>query len=147
MPQIESKALLRYLRIAWLMFIGVICLSLIALWVRSYWHVDGVYVAHTHCAISMWGMVYIDAQVTCPASLGPSKHDYGPHVTHATWIVGKGLALTEQRAVIPFWLLILSIAACMAIPWFWWQFSLRALLFLTTLVAVVLGLIVWAFQE
>ena len=41
------------------------------------------------------------------------------------------------------WLPALLFAAVAAIPWLRWRFSLRTLLIATTLVAVVLGLIVW----
>jgi hypothetical protein len=47
---------------------------------------------------------------------------------------------------VPFWFLVLASAAAMATPWLQWlrpRFSLRTLLIATTLVAVVLGAIVW----
>ena len=38
---------------------------------------------------------------------------------------------------------VLVASRCRAFPWLRWRFSLRTLLIATTLVAVVLGLIVW----
>ncbi len=50
------------------------------------------------------------------------------------------------RLVIADWLPTLLFATLAAVPWLPWsnRFSLRTLLIATTLVAVVLGLIVWA---
>jgi hypothetical protein len=48
---------------------------------------------------------------------------------------------------IPFWFLtsiVAIVAAISAAPWLRWRFSLRSLLIATTLVAVALGLAVWA---
>ena len=87
----------RKLRIAWSVGWGVVAVLLVVLWVRSYWRVDGIYIAHSHSAVSIRGDLYIDAGVAGPASLGPSKHDYGSHVTHSTWTLGKGVVLNEQR--------------------------------------------------
>jgi hypothetical protein len=46
----------------------------------------------------------------------------------------------------PYWFLVIAAAAAIGIPWIRWskRFSLRTLLLATTLVAVVLGLIVYA---
>jgi len=45
----------------------------------------------------------------------------------------------------PYWFptLLAAVAAVATAPWLRWQFSLRTLLIATTLVAVVLGVIVW----
>jgi hypothetical protein len=48
---------------------------------------------------------------------------------------------------VPHWFLVLLATTFATLPWiryFEWRFSLRTLLIATTLVAVVLGLIVWA---
>jgi hypothetical protein len=47
------------------------------------------------------------------------------------------------RLRLPYWCLILISVAFAAVPWIHWRFSLRTLLIATTLVAVVLGLVVW----
>jgi hypothetical protein len=44
---------------------------------------------------------------------------------------------------VPFWLLIIATIVLGSFPWLPHRFSLRTLLIATTLVAVVLGLIVW----
>lgn len=40
-------------------------------------------------------------------------------------------------------LLVMLVGALAALPWLSWRYSLRTLLIATTLIAVVLGLIVW----
>ena len=47
----------------------------------------------------------------------------------------------------PIWGAVLLAAALAAAPWLRWRFSLRTLLIVTTLVAVVLGLAVYAARE
>jgi NADH:ubiquinone oxidoreductase subunit 3 (subunit A) len=51
--------------------------------------------------------------------------------------------------LIPLWFLILLVATAFALPWTRWFkcFSLRTLLITTTLVAAVLGLVVWLHKE
>ena len=45
--------------------------------------------------------------------------------------------------MMPYWFLVLLSAVFAAAPWIRHQFSLRTLLIATTLIAVLLGLIVW----
>ena len=49
--------------------------------------------------------------------------------------------------VLPHLFVLFLIATLAALPWIRWQFSLRTLLIATTLVAVVLGLIVYATRQ
>jgi hypothetical protein len=43
----------------------------------------------------------------------------------------------------PYWFPVLISGVLAAVPWIRWRFSLRTLLIATTIIAVVLGLIVW----
>ena len=45
---------------------------------------------------------------------------------------------------VPYWFLLVGSSLMAAVPWLPWRFTLRTLLIATTLVAVVLGLIVYA---
>jgi hypothetical protein len=47
---------------------------------------------------------------------------------------------------VPFWLATILVLSLAPLPWMRWCFTLRTLLIATTLVAVVLGLAVWATQ-
>jgi hypothetical protein len=49
-----------------------------------------------------------------------------------------------SQLILPFWLLVLPVIALAVVPWLRWRFRLRTLLITTTLVAVALGLVVWA---
>ncbi len=44
----------------------------------------------------------------------------------------------------PHWFLLVTCGVASVIPWISYRFSLRTLLIATTLVAIVLGLAVWA---
>jgi hypothetical protein len=50
---------------------------------------------------------------------------------------------TSFELSIPYWLLVLTLAAFGTTPWLRWRFGLRTLLIATTLIALVLGAIVW----
>jgi hypothetical protein len=155
-PADPNKSPLRFrkLRIAWSVGWGIMCVLLIVLWVRSYWrhdcigHLDTSLIA-THIG-SNWGVVYyrqadwkLDAGATHSLS-----HRWRYILLHAVahdekrWVY-----LTNSPGIfyvgIPHWFLVMPGVALAGVPWFLGRFSLRTLLIATTLVAVVLGLIVW----
>jgi hypothetical protein len=49
-----------------------------------------------------------------------------------------------STTLVPYWIPVLLTATLAALPWLRWRFSLKALMIGTTLVAVLMGLIVWA---
>jgi hypothetical protein len=51
---------------------------------------------------------------------------------------------TSFELGVPYWLLVVTAAAFGASPWLLLRFSLRALLIVTTLIALMLGLLIWA---
>ena len=60
---------------------------------------------------------------------------------------GRGIEVISHARRMPVCVFVFGVSAIAALPWFpWWstRFSLRALLIATTVVAVVLGLIVYA---
>jgi hypothetical protein len=147
----------RNLRIAWSVVWGLACLLMIALWVRSNWQWDQLYnpITNKHLIIveSASGRVILVTTAAVPGSPwswhisqelrgkywgGPlgdfqetNRHEgFGGFAYYATpWN-------TTYR--VPDW-----------IPWFRWsnRFSLRTLLIATTLVAMVLGIIVYAVRN
>ena len=127
----------RKLRIAWSVAWGVACLLLIALWVRSYSWLDAC-AGFSHSVAAYHGSLYID---TGWAGHGPViVRNLGP----VDIISDYEAAPTRGDTTIPIWLfLILGLASGIA-PWLPWHFSLRTLLIATTLVAILLGLIVYA---
>jgi hypothetical protein len=143
----------RKLRIAWSVGWGVLCLLLIALWVRSYRRCD--------IAIASLTATWVGVVSTSPGQVivqrytpnnvrgwgGISAHDV-ERVYHAPpYVSALGFGLLSsggrQGVHVPFWCLVMC-AAFFAVVDFsrWkWRFSLRTLLIGMTAVAVVLGLI------
>jgi hypothetical protein len=137
-------AVLHFLRIAVTALCLPACVLLVALWVRSYWWVDAVYIAQTYSAGSMQGDMYVMPGIYNSTPAHVVEHDIGPiHIRSIRNADGKTVFRIDGR-VVPIWILVLSIAALAAIPWLRWRFSLRTLLIAMTLVAVALGVIVTA---
>jgi hypothetical protein len=135
----------RKLRIAWSVAWGVVAVLLVVLWVRSYWWIDGIYIAHTHCGILERGLLHIDAGVSSSAAF--TQYSYEPYFLYSVWRQQSGVAVNAQPlAVVSVWIPTLLLCVSAVLPWIRWRFSLRTLLFATTLIAVGLGLIVWAIR-
>ncbi len=159
----------RYLRIAFSATCLIACVLLITLWVRSYWNVYSAIrlVSPTTCV----SPVIIEGQceinwtsdpftVSLVTRNGPgwnggvkSLGDYyvddgterdGPHPFGSPTL--RRFAFDDGLVVIPLWSLTVLFATFGIAPWLPWshRFRLRTLLIATTLVAVGLGLAVWA---
>jgi hypothetical protein len=143
----------RKLRIAWSVWWGIVCMLLIVLWVRSYRYVDGAFFKVSNgvfvLAASLPGA--IDINIYPEEYVLPGTF----HLPTKEWLRAQGgrkrlgflgaFQWDNHGVLAPdwFWLLMLAIVAI--IPWLPWRdrFSLRTLLVATTLVAILLGLIVW----
>ena len=152
----------RKLRIAWSVAWGVVAVLLIALWVRSYWQVEWV-IGHVPGKCFPW---VENKPGTCEIGSMPATRQYlwirhsqpvnqwwssviertgkPPYPSRAFGTFGFEVLNQSSRLRLPHWFLILLFVAHAAFPWIRWRFSLRTLLIATTLVAVVLGLIVYA---
>lgn len=146
----------RWLRIAWSVWWGVVTVLLIVLWVRSYGNWFAAYKAsngHTLLVGSSDGDLRFSRQ---PGLLtqrprwfrlddGEPSLDRPPA---SYW--GSGFFWRSSPNLflrLPHWIAVLVAGIASALPWggqLRWRFSLRTLLIATTLVAVALGLIVWA---
>jgi hypothetical protein len=161
---------LRYLRIAWSVVWGLAAVLLIVLWVRSYFWRDPKVIDFStgrwiHI-ISMHGrasFAYINNSPFVNKFDPAADYVLGrwlfTEVNESTMIptefrppIWNSLAFRWDvyddgvRAIIPYWSLVLASVAFAFAPWvavFSWRFSLRTLLVATTLVAVVLGAIVY----
>jgi len=138
----------RKLRIAWSVMFGIACVLLIALWVRSYWLYDWLYLVEGQGLMSMRGNVhtYCTSNQILPlwtVSTTPLTLT-GPH-THTFLGIGysPGYSYVLPLVTFPDWLPIVLFGGIAVAPWLPYRFSLRTLLIATTLVAVVLGLIAW----
>ena len=150
--------LARSIRIAFSAVCGIACVLLVVLWVRSNTRVDGFWVIQEKnesgiSLASVAGHVNCTVGVTWDFWLGrweiKSRADNGKH---SPPIAARGFAFdygtygaNSLFIKTPYWFL-LTLAAVPLVPHLRYlkHFSLRTLLIATTLVAVVLGLIVWA---
>jgi hypothetical protein len=146
----------RKLRIAWSATCLIACALLIALWVRSYWWCDDVIgpLGNTR-SFCVWsdqghmGFCFVDGRLKSLVDGGPWASasewtgDVPPSEVVILWLPSWA---TEHCVVVPSWCLVLLMGASVTVPWFRWsnRFSLRTLLIATTVVAVMLGLIVWS---
>ena len=141
----------RYLRIVFSVTCAIACVLLIALWVRSYWRCDGIY------------KLYKNGMVLAVASNNGGVRVLGEPRNSIVFPTRIGWKLRSQQVVagfsnfrwsrapnipyvvIPLWLPVLISATLAAAPWIRWsnRFSLRTLFIATTLIAVVLGAIVY----
>ena len=153
----------RKLRVAWSVFCGLAALLLIVLCVRSYWWCDilayrkgqTTVAVGTGRGIAVVHWCTFQPFVTLGNKLGWDLNR-GPAETAASSLKPlEWRRVTDPSTVFrliicfPCWLCVTFIATIAAAPWIRqlkWQFSLRALLIYTTLVAVVLGLIVWSIR-
>jgi hypothetical protein len=140
----------RTLRIAWSVFWGLACVLLIVLWIRSYRISDSVY-HRTWLTSSMSGAIGIVRLGPASKAPWPARWTWGTlsrdefQIIKSPWHFHSDKFETE--VVFPHWIPVLLAGTLTAIPWLCYRFSLRTLLIATTLVAVVLGLAVWAVRK
>ena len=142
--------MLRPLRIAVSVVSGICCVLMIVLWVRSYWRRDLIS-GHTtnrwFVIESVSGHVALMSQNDASGISTTWRFDsWGPHTRRF------GVRINDHL-VVRYWSLAFSFAVLAVTPWLSallanasqarWRFSLRTLLIATTLVAAVLGLIVY----
>lgn len=164
----------RKLRIAWSVFWGLACGLLVVLWVRSYRVVDafsrGEDSPSERSKVMMFfsGGVFTFDRRTYPPSK-PEDIGCNPVILANKWVHSSweeksvpwryfewkhgpdpNSAITFVTTLtLPMWLLAIPFVLATAAPWTLRlkRFSLRTLLIATTLVAVVLGLVVYATRK
>ena len=144
----------RKLRLTWSFGCGVLCLLLFALWMRSFWWTDSLDYPHgitgASAVTSVHGVLIIGTgkRDNNNQSLEPAKWS----TPISEWQEGFGglpepfqlnVANKSVFVVVPHLVLILLTGAFGVLPLMRWRFSLRNLLIATTLVAVVLGLVMY----
>jgi hypothetical protein len=152
----------RKLRIAWSVGWGITCVLLIVLWVRSYWLSDslmcnflgtnGIGTASYRGCLDV-GVFDLETPVEVQNYFGSSRWLYVSQKASSVptrssdWAIGVETSPHGTWYVhAPFWFYDLLLCGFAIVPWLHWRFRLRTLLIATTLVAVVLGLAVWASQ-
>jgi hypothetical protein len=120
----------RKLRIAWSIAWGILCLFLIALWVRSYTWDD------------LLGF-------PCPATRGVEINSLKGRVLATVYETSNTILLrgVDLRCIPDtnylLWFLVTLSAAIAAVPWLPTRFSLRTLLIASTLAAVATAFVAW----
>jgi hypothetical protein len=132
------------------MFFALVAVAFAVLWVRSYTHREGVLVplmnSEGRSFASFRGRIGSEPDPAATQwawrSESANLHDFDWDEWERTtprWIVGKNYAV-----VVPHWFPLAVAGALSVAPWLALRFSVRTMLIATTLVAVVLGLAVWA---
>jgi hypothetical protein len=152
----------RKLRIAFSATCGIICLLLIALWVRSYWVAEELIRARQTVSETTVRAVYSIHGTLCFArQTGQTTDEILMYTSHLTkgWTykkLGRKPPLESKFSwrydskvfllQFPTWLPVPFLAVAAGIPWIRlkWKFSLRTLLIAMTLVAVALGAVIYA---
>jgi hypothetical protein len=137
----------RKLRIAWSVACGVLCLLLIALWVRSHWRYDKVWwrdSSKTCCSLeSNTGLLYVE-RLPILNTNAPSRGASSGPAYYSRSIFGNFLFDTSPNGtylLCPHWTLVVVALAATVAPWIHWRFSVRTLLIGMTVVAVAVAMI------
>jgi hypothetical protein len=151
----------RKLRIAWSVTWGLVAVLLIVLWVRSYWWQDcivgnlGPHVNLLNISSDAGQLKYVDIRRN---DISPTKFTIMSRRSDeimkkvsgfdSNLVAGFGVRLAPNTwsIAVPHWFAVVLFATLATLPWIRWRFTIRTLLIVTTLVAVVLGLIVWSLR-
>jgi hypothetical protein len=151
----ERTKVVRGLRIAWSVWWGIVCVLLIVLWVRSYWRLDYFYPpainARLYSGLGGTGIQTMDShEKYILQSLGRIQSLSVDDLVRRRTIKTQNIRdlfvfrASSTHLHVPIWFLVAIVSLVAIAPWRPWQFSLRTLLIATTLIAVVLGLVVWS---
>jgi hypothetical protein len=162
----DRPRLIRGLRIVWSVWWGILCVLLIVLWVRSLYRNESLTIRLSNKHIFMIESLR--------GELSGGKALYNPDVYQESWsirsrirdeskpwlnnrfqdlpwyrgVFGLGYANSPsiQGVGAPYWFFACLTLSLLLLPWIGSRstFSLRTLLIATTLIAVVLGLVVWS---
>jgi hypothetical protein len=145
--------MIRKLKIAFSVVCGIVCLLLIVLWIRSYWWCDIAEGALTRSSgfriASRKGDVSCRKYPASKAGWGIRSIEMEMLRVRTGWSPPPGFYWRWQISPIvqaPHHFLLCTVAVLAAAPWVRWRFSLRTLLIATTLVALLLGAIVYAIR-
>jgi hypothetical protein len=155
----DRPRLIRGLRIAWSVVFGILCVLLICLWVRSNGRWERFYIGITdsvgmvfqsgNCQLRfVWENFWDEPTVRLmrwayysePRDVNPSPGFGGFQYS------GYEHIKNARHFAAPHWFALIICGLAGVTPWLPWRFSLRTLLIATTLIAVVLGLVVWAMR-
>jgi hypothetical protein len=149
----------RRLRIPWSVCCGILCLLLIVFWVRS-WRAPGrILIVRsqfgTVMTYSATGRLIGTATTKSPQakplavwlqSNGGTRISDPPvdFIIYPELGFAWGSVTNCSYALVPYWFPLAVLATLGVLPWLPWRFSLRTLLIAMTVVAAILGLVIWA---
>jgi hypothetical protein len=155
----DRAQLIRRIRIAASVFFALVTVALIVLWARSYKRIDIVYgrnaasefaIGSTHGLLVPMGTPDLRSifQIAKFTEWGSDNrlHFPSPSDAKGRWGISLHRFHAATILLVPIWIPFLLAMLLFGVCWPYWsrQFSFRALLVATTLVAVVLGLMMWA---
>jgi hypothetical protein len=164
----EAKPPLRFrkLRVAWSVAWGIVAVLLVALWVRSYQTHDivtirindsGPQFLNIHSTGGHFSLVvkvhqgdsgpWLRHSASSPPLNAGYPDDFGNYPDSVRFRIFRWRSAGLTQVQIPIWFPVVLFALLVVVPWIRqvsWRFSLRTLLVATTLVAVGLGLLLWA---
>jgi hypothetical protein len=159
-PQPSPRRWVRGVRIGASVFFGMLTLLLVVLWLRSYSepiHLRGTLVGYQYFSMySFHGLATFNvasSDVAWMTDFGwdvAKQHQRNVFVKpnrDACFVIDTDNAPKSVVLRAPHWILSLCSAMIAIAPWLSLRFSLRTMLIATTLVAVVLGALVWAAAE
>jgi hypothetical protein len=147
----------RSLRIAISAVCGMVCLLLVLMWVRSNsvldqlgWYDErglvgaGSFASRVAFVVSSknWRATS-EFEYSCMSSKANTLMSFRLSMEREIGIFGgfgAGRRAADYALMFPHWFLVAFFAALACAPWFHWRFSLRTLLIVTTVVALLLGL-------
>jgi len=135
----------RKLRIAWSVMWGALCMLFVVLWVRSNWTLDRVRVGKTAIA-SLGGRLLVNDVFNISQSQPELMQTYSQYVFAndqiSIWTARRGALIpVGVGRSMPLWPFVLAAAAMAPVSWIRGRFSLRTLLIVTTILAVVFGFV------
>ncbi len=131
------------LRIAWSVPWGIVAVLLCMLWLRSYGATYFPTWWRGHSVRLVPGAFLVDEHTYANR---PMEATLNSQDTTSPWAGAILPPIVSSRFTMPLSALALLALVPAVGPWLPWRFSLRTLLVATTLVAVGLGLIVWAMR-
>jgi hypothetical protein len=147
----RERARMKYrkLRIAWSVMCGILCLLLIALWVRSYSYLDAI--GTPPRVVTSWrgrlfagGTGHVKHFSDRDESNDPRLRTVlGVYILTA---IDQGNIAYKGGSSLPIAAPLILITIVAAAPWIRWRYSLRTLLVAMTVIAMGLGVIVYAMR-
>ena len=143
----KRQTVFRWLQIAWATLFGLVCLLILYAWVRSYSVGDSFAFRDGHRFLLLQGKIHIDETFSLPHIPSTKKllerHFRAERSEY--YVVGDPakVQVDGRGKSVHFAVPFLVAAALGGAPWIFRRYSLRTLLVATTLVAAILGWIVW----